>query len=199
MHKLKSDIVKYSQKMYDERLVAATSGNISACDRQTGKIAITPTSANYHLLKPEDIVVLDFDGNVLEGDRRPSSEWKMHVHIYKNMPEATSIVHTHSTYATAFAVVRKPIDLILIEMEAYLGGAIPLAEFAEPGSIELGEACVKALEANKSTCLLSNHGALAVGRTIEDAYIRATYLEDAAKTYYLAKTLGEPYILDENR
>lgn len=195
MQSLKQRIVTISQRMYHEGLVAATSGNISCFNRAEGKIAITPSSIPYDELVPEDIVVLDIKGSRLQGSKEPSSEWQMHLYIYENMPKVNAIVHTHSVFATSFAVVRKPIDLILIEMKAYLGGAVPLAEFAEPGTRQLGATAVAALSQNGAACLLSNHGALAVGDDLDDAYTKAIYLEDAAKIYCNAKSLGNPVIL----
>lgn len=195
MQKIKEEIVKISQRMYHEGLVAATSGNISCYDRASGKVAITPSSIAYDDLTAESITVIDMNGNVVEGPYAPSSEWQMHLRVYEKMDDVNAVVHTHSTFATAFAVIREPVDKILIEMDAYLGGAIPLAGFAEPGSIELGDAVVEGLQHNRTSCLLSNHGALAVGEDLEDAYTKAVYVEDAAKIYYNARNIGTPVIL----
>ena len=195
MNNQKEKIVSISQKMYHEGLVAATSGNISYYDRKIGSVYITPSSIPYDELTAEDIATLDVDGNQTDGPKAPSSEWQMHLQVYRSMPEINAIVHTHSVFATSFAVVRQPIDLILIEMDGYLGGSIPLADFAPPGTIELGDTAVQALRKNHTTCLLSNHGALAVGDDLDDAYTKAVYLEDAAKIYYYAKNLGTPVIL----
>lgn len=181
MQNIKEKIVEVSQKMYHDGLVAATSGNVSYYDRKNKRIAITPSSIAYDELTADAITVMDIFGNQLSGIYPPSSEWLMHRRIYEKMEDVNAVVHTHSVYATSFAVIREPIDLILIEMNAYLGGAVPLADFAEPGSLELGDMAVEGLKQNRTTCLLSNHGALAVGLDLEDAYTKAVYLEDAAK------------------
>lgn len=195
MNNLKEKVIGVSQRMYHEGLVAATSGNISYYDRKNGRIYITPSSIPYDDLTAGNIVTLDLEGNKIEGSNEPSSEWQMHLQIYRNMEEINAIVHTHSVFATSFAVVRQPIDLILIEMDGYLGGAVPLADFAPPGTVELGNTAVQALRKNNTTCLLSNHGALAVGEDLDDAYTKAVYLEDAAKIYYHARNLGNPVLL----
>lgn len=195
MRKIKEQIVRVSQRMYHEGLVAATSGNISYYNRGKGCIAITPTSIPYDDLCADNITVIDAKGNRIEGPYEPSSEWRMHMRIYEKMEQVNAIVHTHSAFATTFAVIREPIDLILIEMEAYLGGAVPLAGFAPPGSLELGEVAAQTLQYNQTTCLLSNHGAVAVGEDLEDAYTKAVYMEDAAKIYYNARNIGKPVIL----
>jgi L-ribulose-5-phosphate 4-epimerase len=179
-------VVAVSKQSFEDKLFAGTSGNLSIFDREQDALYITPTSHPYSLLQPDDIVVLDCNGDVISGIHRPSSEWRMHMEVYKALPHVNAIVHTHSPYATSFAVNNRTIPVVLIEMVAYLGGSIPLADFALPGTKEVGLEAVKAMGDEKTCCLLANHGALAVGSNLWQAYTRAVYVEDAAHIYSLA-------------
>lgn len=189
---IQSQLVQTAQRAYREKMFAATSGNLSVFDRESGKIYITPGSFPYEKMTPEDIMAIDLDGNILEGNHSPSSEWRMHVAIYRADKRVNAIVHTHSPYATAFAINHMRIPAVLYEMVFFLGGDIPVAEGAIPGTPEVGENCVPVLK-ERNGCLMANHGALAVGDTLDRAYTRAVYIEDAAKAYSVALTHGKTY------
>ena len=189
---IQSQLVQTAQRAYREKMFAATSGNLSVFDRESGKIYITPGSFPYEKMTPEDIMAIDLDGNVLEGKHSPSSEWRMHAAIYRADKRVNAIVHTHSPYATAFAINHMRIPAVLYEMVFFLGGDIPVAEGAIPGTPEVGENCVPVLK-ERNGCLMANHGALAVGDTLDRAYTRAVYVEDAAKAYSVALTHGKTY------
>lgn len=188
----RSELISTARQAYADRLFAATSGNLSILDRASGRLYITPGSFPYEQMTEADAMVIDLDGNVLEGAHRPSSEWQMHAAIYRADPSVNAIVHTHSPYATSFAINRTPIPAVLYEMVFFLGGDIPVALGAIPGTPEVGEYCAEALK-ERFGCLMANHGALAVGDTLERAYTRAVYIEDAAKAYALALTHGHAY------
>lgn len=196
---LRKKIVDYSRLMYNERLVSATSGNISLRlpDREDA-ILITPSSESYATMTEERIVIISLDGDVLYAPEgaRPSSEWRLHSELYKANKETKAVIHTHSPYATAFAVLHETIPLILIEMKPWLGGEIPLSDYAPAGTEEVGQLVVKAIE-NKKGCLMANHGVVAIADTLELAYTRASYIEDAAKIYHMAREVGKPYIIGE--
>ncbi|MCI5662305.1 MAG: class II aldolase/adducin family protein [Clostridia bacterium] len=189
---IQSQLVQTAQRAYREKMFAATSGNLSVFDRESGKIYITPGSFPYEKMTPEDIMAIDLDGNILEGKHSPSSEWRMHAAIYRADKRVNAIVHTHSPYATAFAINHMRIPAVLYEMVFFLGGDIPVAEGAIPGTPEVGENCVPVLK-ERNGCLMANHGALAVGDTLDRAYTRAVYIEDAAKAYSVALTHGKTY------
>ena len=189
---IQSQLVQTAQRAYREKMFAATSGNLSVFDRESGKIYITPGSFPYEEMTPEDIMAIDLDGNILEGKHSPSSEWRMHAAIYRADKRVNAIVHTHSPYATAFAINHMRISAVLYEMVFFLGGDIPVAEGAIPGTPEVGENCVPVLK-ERNGCLMANHGALAVGDTLDRAYTRAVYIEDAAKAYSIALTHGKTY------
>ncbi len=187
--KYREILLAYTKKAYENKLFAGTSGNLSIYDDENDCIYITPSSIPYENMECEDMVVITMDGTVLEGKHQPSSEWKLHANIYKERKEIKAVVHTHSPYATAFAVANMPIPMILVEMLPSIGDAVQVAGFALPGDEKVGIEAVKALEGRKG-CLLKNHGAVAIGEEIESAYMTAVYIEDAARIYYLASTVG---------
>ncbi|MDD4074584.1 MAG: class II aldolase/adducin family protein [Eubacteriales bacterium] len=192
--KSKQQVVDFSKRAFERKLFAGTSGNLSVYDREKDRIYITPSSVRYETMQPADVMVIDLAGKVLEGPHKPSSEWRLHTAVYAVYPQIGALVHTHSPFATAFAVNREEIPATLIEMFFFLGGSIPCAPYACPGTAEVGAYAVPLLE-DKGGCLLANHGVLAVGKDMEQAYIRAEYIEDAAKIYSIAKLVGTPAIL----
>ncbi len=187
---MKESLLENTFLAYKRGLFAGTSGNLSCLDETGTKIAITPSSYPYEKMTLDDIVIIETAGGaVVEGKRRPSSEWRMHAAIYREVPGSRGVVHIHSPYATALATAGKAIPLVLIEILVYIGGDIPLAGFGLPGSEELGAIVAGTLK-NRNACLMANHGAVAIGETLEQATLRATYIEDAAKIYLLALQAG---------
>ena len=182
---LKYQVCDWAKRAYQDGLFEGTCGNLSAFDREKGIVVITPSGVSYDRYRPEDMVVIDLEGNVLEGNYAPSSEWIMHTMVYRQKPEVNAIIHTHSPYASAFAVRNQPIPAVLIEMIPTLGGDVPLAEFGMPGTEEVGAQAVKVLK-GRGGCLLANHGVLAIGDTLERAFVRAGYVENAAKICSIA-------------
>lgn len=191
---MKQEVCDFAKQSYSEKLFAGTSGNLSLFDGET--MVITPTSVAYETITANDMVAMKLDGTVLDGERLPSSEWRMHAAIYEAKPAVGAIIHTHSPYATAFAVNNKSIPTILIEMVPFLGGDIPLAKFAVPGTKDVGLEAVKVL-VERTGCLLANHGVLTVGDTLTRAHIRAIYVEDAAKICSIAMGHGDIVTISE--
>jgi len=181
--------------MLDQGLVVGTWGNIS--QRQDNLLAITPSGMDYEILRPEDIVIMDVNGNVVEGERRPSTEFHLHCLIYQHYPEAKAVVHVHSPYASAFAVARRPIPPILEETAQMLGGEVRVAEYAAAGSPELARAAVRAL-ADRQACLLANHGLVGLGRNVYEALRACLVAEKSARVTILAGLLGEVKVLPED-
>jgi len=197
IREMKEKVLENTLMAYHEGLFAGTSGNLSVSDEAGKILAITPSSFRYEKMTIDDIMVIDLEtGAAIEGRHRPSSEWRMHSAIIRSRQDVRSVVHTHSPYATSFAVLGKPIPLILIEMLAYIGGDIPVAEFDLPGTDALGTTVARVL-AVRNACLMANHGAVAVGGTIEQAHLRAVYVEDAAKIYSLALVAGEVRLIPD--
>lgn len=193
---LKQTVLIAAKKAYDEKLMAGTSGNMSVYCPEEKLMVITPSSYDYSIMEEKDIVVTDLEGNVVEGCHRPSSEWKMHAEIYKHLPRVGAVVHTHSPYATCFAVNHQEIPVILIEMIPFLKGKLEVSEYAEQGSAQVGLNAVPILE-RKNACLMANHGVVAVGATMEEAYINSVYVEDTAKIYHMALCAGRPVVIPD--
>lgn len=159
-------------------LVAGSAGNIS---RRVGSVIyITPSGVPYDYLRPQMIILLDFDGNVLSRGGEPSSEWRMHVLIYREFPEVHAMVHTHSPHATAIAV-HGSLRPVSDEGRLRFGDEVPVSRQAPPGTWELACATVEALKQGKGACLLARHGAVTVGWTLTDALRRAVALEEEAR------------------
>lgn len=191
---LRQEIVDTCLSAFHEGLFTGTSGNLS-CRVGEDELLITPTSVRYDVLRAEDIVHLRLDGTVLSGALKPSSEWRMHAAVYRAYGEVNAVFHTHSPNATAFAVVRKSIPAVLIESRIFLGGDILCADYATPGTQAVGENAVPALH-QRGGCTLANHGVLAVGESLAQAYLRAEYIEDTARIARYAAQLGTPVVLD---
>ncbi|MEM1486028.1 class II aldolase/adducin family protein [Oscillospiraceae bacterium PP1C4] len=191
---IKKEIVQASQRAFEMKLFAGTSGNLSYYQQAENKLLITPTSVRYETMTVEDIVTIDLDGNILDGRHSPSSEWRMHAEIYKNRDDVKTIFHTHSPFATSFATIYKKIPTILIEMIPFLGGDIMVADFKRPGTPDVGLAALDALK-DRGGCLLGSHGVLSIGATIEQVFIRAEYIEEAATIYHHALQIGVPKVI----
>ncbi len=190
----KQAVLLTAKKAYDEKLMAGTSGNLSIFCREEGVMVITPSSYDYRIMEEKDIVVVDLEGRVVEGCHKPSSEWRMHGEIYKHLPHVGAVVHTHSPYATSFAVNHQTIPVILIEMIPFLKGSLEVSPYAEQGSAQVGLNAVPILK-RKNACLMANHGVVAVGQTLDQAYINSVYAEDTAKIYHMALSCGQPVVI----
>ena len=191
----KEQVVRYGKKLIDRRLTTGSGGNISVCNREKNLVAISPSGLDYYETTPEDIVILDMDGNLVEGKHRPSSESGMHLAFYKNRADVSGIVHTHSKFATAIACMGWELPAVhyLIGMA---GHRVKCTGYATYGSEELAK---KALETigDSNAVLLANHGLIALGEDVDRAFSTAEHLEFVSELYYLTKTLGTPNILSD--
>ncbi|MGI6643282.1 MAG: L-ribulose-5-phosphate 4-epimerase [Bacillota bacterium] len=172
-------------------LVTMTSGNVSARDVETGLVVIKPSGVPYETMSPEDIVVVDLEGNVVEGDLKPSVDCPTHLYVYRHRPDVNGIVHTHSPYATAFAALGRPIPVCLTAIADEFGGPIPVGPYCPVGEEEIGKGIVAHIGPSPAI-LMKNHGVFTVGATPEAAIKAAVMVEDVAKTVHLAYMLGEP-------
>ena len=191
---LRRELVDTARLAYEEKLFSGTSGNLSLWCGEEEIMLITPTSVRYEQMEPHQVAAMELDGTVLSGSCPPSSEWRLHAVLYQHRPDVGAVFHTHSPYATAFAATRQTIPAVLIEAHAFLGGDIRCAPYATPGSREVGLNALSALE-GRGGCTLANHGVLAVGRDLSQAFLRAEYLEDLAKIYTFAAQIGTPVAL----
>lgn len=195
LKKERQNIVYYGNQLVDCGLTTGSGGNVSIFNRAEGLIAFTPSSMKYADIRPEDVVVLDAEGKLVEGERRVSTELNMHLTVYRNRPEVCGVVHTHSVYATAVACMGwdlQPVHYML----AMAGPVVRCSRYATYGTQELADLALEALGGNRA-CLLGNHGLLAVGDSVESAFSTAEHLEFVAKLSCITKSLGEPQILSE--
>jgi L-ribulose-5-phosphate 4-epimerase len=178
-------------------LVVWTSGNLSARVPDADLMVIKPSGVAYDELTPEAMVVCDLSGDAVEGSLEPSSDAATHGYIYRHLPEVDGIVHTHSAYATAWAVRAEPIPCVMTAMADEFGGEIPVGPFALIGDEEIGRGVVETVASQRSPAvLMRNHGVFAVGATARDAIKAAVMCEDAARIVHLARSLGPVEPLD---
>ncbi len=195
---LRTEVCQLHQELPDNHLVAWTSGNVSARDPETGLVVIKPSGIKFRDLRPENMVVVNIDGEVVEGSHKPSSDTASHCYIYRQCPDVHGIVHTHSRYASAFAAVGLPIPCVLTAIADEFGGDIPCGSFALIGGEEIGQVVVETLRGSHSPAvLLQNHGVFTVGPDAEAAVKAAVMVEDNAATVWAAMQLGRPIPINQ--
>ncbi len=180
-------------------LIYLSAGNISARAGENA-VAITPSGIKYDELKPEDVAIVDLDGNIIDAPRKPSSETPMHTYVMKHRPSVNAICHTHSPFAITFAILGKTVPQCNLELW-YVGGPIPVAPWACPGTLMPGEEATKLLDAHPElgVVLLRNHGLLAVGGSLPGALDMAFNAETGMKTYHQALQVGQPVHLEPSQ
>jgi len=188
---LREELYRLHLELPKNNLVAWTSGNISARDPESGCVVIKPSGIKYEEMEPAHMVVLTLDGEVVEGDLKPSSDTASHLYVYRQRPDVNGIVHTHSAYATAFAALGRPIPVYLTAIGDEFGGPIPCGGFALIGGEEIGQVVVEAIGQSPAV-LLKNHGVFTVGSTAEAALKAAIMVEDNARTVWIALQIGTP-------
>ncbi len=185
-------------RMIGSGLTVETWGNISVRDPETGYVYLTPSGMPYDTIVEDDIVVMDLDGNRIEGERKPTIEHAMHLGIMRNRPDVNAVVHTHPVYSQVFALLHENIPPVIDEAAQILGDEVRVTEYALPGSPEMAENAIKAL-GNDAACLLANHGAVAVGKDMDAAFRVCTILEMTSQIYYMARCIGEPKHIDADK
>jgi L-ribulose-5-phosphate 4-epimerase len=188
---LREEVCQLNLELPKNNLVTWTAGNVSVRDPQSGLVAIKPSGVRYEDLTPESMVVLDLQGNIIEGQYKPSSDTATHLYLYRNRPDLIGVVHTHSPFATAFAALGRPIPVYLTAMGDEFGGPVPCGRFALIGDEEIGKAILEVIGDSRAV-LLKNHGVFTVGKTGEDAVKAAVMVEDIAHTVWIALQLGVP-------
>jgi L-fuculose-phosphate aldolase len=192
---LAEQIVQAGLWLLEEQLTYGTSGNISARCPEGDSILITPSARDFRLLTEKDMIRLHLTSEQAEGCWKPSSEWRLHVAIYRSRPDVQAVIHHHATFASAVAVARKTIPVLLDESVDI--GPIPTTLYAPSGSQELAEAVVAELVQGPNATLIANHGAVVVGRDLGEAMHRALEVERLAKIYISAELLGGAHALTE--
>lgn len=195
LEELKASVLKVAVQAQREGLCKHKSGNFSARDKKSGLIVMTPTGKDREELIVDDMIIMNENAEVLENKThlRPTSEALMHLEIYKTRPDVTAIVHTHSMYATVFAVLNRPVPAVVYEMQ-HLNckkGRIPVAPYGRPGSVALSRSVIEPCK--EADCfLLQGHGAVAVDEeSIDGAYLKANYIEELSELYYRLLTVGQ--------
>lgn len=198
LERLREEVCALHAELPKNNLVAWTSGNISGRDPESNLVVIKPSGVKFEELTPDKMVVVDLQGNVVEGDLKPSSDTASHCYLYLNMPGVGGVVHTHSRFATAFAILGREIPCVTTAMGDEFGGPIPCGGFALVGGEAIGQRVVEALRDSRSpAALLQNHGVFAVGDTAKDAVKAAVMTEDNAAIVWTAMQLGDPLVIDQ--
>lgn len=187
--KTRKEVIDAGIKMLESHLVVGTWGNISARVPGEDYVAITPSGVDYDTITPEGIVILDMDGNIVDGTMKPSIEFNLHLAVYRSRKDVNAVVHTHSTYCTALAIARKPIPPAAEDLVQIVGGDVRVSEYFLPGSVELGEAAVKALE-GRNAVLLANHGCLGAGKDLKETLKIVSVVEKSAMATIFAQIMG---------
>jgi L-fuculose-phosphate aldolase len=187
---LRNKVYETAVKMARAGLVVAKEGNVSGRLVGEEKFAITPSQLPYEVMTPDDVLVVDFNENVVVGKLDPSIETKMHLAVYKARSEVGGVIHTHSPYATALACVHGKIPAILDEQTVFLGGEVETTEYALSGTPEIAANAAQALRERDAT-LLANHGTICCGRTLDEALRNAILVEKLAQVSVIAKSMGE--------
>lgn len=179
-------------------LVSWTSGNVSGRDPETGYVVIKPSGVRYDGLTAENMVVVDLDGTVLEGPLKPSVDTATHLYVYRHRPDVGGVVHTHSTYATSFALLGQPIPVYLTAMADEFGTAIPIGAYCQIGDEQIGQEIVRSI-GDSPAILIKSHGVFTIGKHPEAAVKAAVMTEDVARTVHIALLRGaaEPLPPDE--
>lgn len=193
VRRLREEVAALHSELTRNGLVIWTAGNVSARVPGAGLFVIKPSGVSYDDLDADAMVVCDLDGTLVEGDRAPSSDTAAHAYVYRHMPEVGGVVHTHSTYATAWAARGEPIPCVLTMVADEFGGDVPIGPFALIGDDSIGQGIVETLRTSRSKAvLMKSHGPFTVGVDARSAVKAAVMVEDVARTVHIARQLGEP-------
>ena len=197
LQEIRHEIIEYGKKTVQSGLTRGTGGNLSVCDRHSSIMAITPSGIDYFEIKPEQIVLIDVQsGEIIDGDANPSSERDMHRIFYKYRDDINAIIHTHTTFAATIAALNwtlPPVHYLV----AFAGTDVRCAEYATYGTVALAKNAFKAMEGRKAV-LLANHGLLAGGLNLTEAFTVTEEVEFCCELYYRAKCIGEPVLLPQD-
>lgn len=195
---LREQVCELHAELPRNDLVVWTAGNVSARVPGADLLVIKPSGVRYQELTPQSMVVCDFDGNLVQGEHSPSSDTAAHAYVYRHMPEVGGVVHTHSTYATAWAARAEAIPCVLTMMGDEFGGPIPVGPFALIGDDSIGRGIVETLTGHRSTAvLMAGHGPFTIGRTAQAAVKSAVLCEEVARTVHIARQLGPVTAIDQ--
>jgi L-ribulose-5-phosphate 4-epimerase len=196
---IRAEVARLHAELPRYQLVVWTAGNVSARIPGHDLLVIKPSGIGYDELTPATMVVTDLDGHLVDGDRSPSSDTAAHAYVYKHMPQVGGVVHTHSTYATAWAARGEAIPCVLTMMGDEFGGEIPVGPFALIGDDSIGRGIVETLRDHRSPAvLMRNHGPFTIGPTAKAAVKAAVLCEEVARTVHISRQLGEPLAIAQS-
>lgn len=193
---LRKRVYEANMELLRNNLVRWTSGNASAIDEKTGYVVIKPSGVKYAELSPENMVIVDLEGNIIEGDLKPSVDTASHLYVYKNRKDVKGIIHTHSPYATSFAIRGEDLQIFTTTFAAQFGQTIKCSDFAVIGEEEIGKEIVDKIGTN-TALLIRNHGVFTIGESVESALKSAVLLEETAEAVHFAMLRGQIDKLDD--
>lgn len=186
---LKEEVCEQNLELPANGLVVGSGGNVSGRDPETGLVVIKPSGVKFAKLTPDTLVVVDIEGNVIEGEKKPSVDTGVHLYIYKHRSDVFGITHTHSPYASSFAARGERIPAVLTPITHILGRDVPCSRYATPGEVDTGQAVIEAADGGMAA-LVKAHGVFTMGKSATEATSIAMYLEEAAMTTHLAMLRG---------
>ena len=185
LKELREEVCQANKELQNNNLVMYTSGNVSARDPETGYVVIKPSGVLFENLTPESIVVVDLDGNIIEGNFKPSVDTISHLYVYQHRDDINGMVHTHSPYATSFAITGEPLGMYTTTSAAVFGGEVPISDFATIGEEEIGKEIVEKI-GTSNAILIRNHGVFTIGESYQQALKYAIVLEETAQSVHYA-------------
>lgn len=186
----REEIIQISLKLIDDGVINDGQGNLSIYDRSGGRVAITPSGVPYRERNPEDICLVDLQGNLLDGRWKPTSEMALHLVYYNNRKDVSAVVHTHAPYSTVLGITgEESVPMVLNESAMCLGGAIPVAPYGRPGTQKLADLTFQATGQGTAS-IMAHHGLVTVGETLQEAYLATTAAEATAEAVILARSMG---------
>lgn len=195
--KEKREVINTAIQIKEYGLIALAGGNVSM-RLKNGNILITPSGTYYETMRDEDVLLMDIDGNIMEGTFKPSVDTIALLYIYKNMPEVNAIIHTHQAYSTAVGLISDILPAVTTTLCNVTLGEVIVAPYSSPASIDMGIKTVKYIN-GKRAIILKHHGVVTVGGNLKEALYAAIYMEDTAKIYLAAKAAGVPAVLSKEQ
>jgi L-fuculose-phosphate aldolase len=195
LKKEREAIVQYGRKLITSNLTTGSGGNLSIYNREENLVAIKPSGIEYFDMAVEDVVVMKTTGEIVECDKKPSSEMNFHLGLYKHRPDINAVIHTHSVYATTIACLNWELPAVHY-LIGFSGNKVPLAPYATFGTPELANHIINSI-GNYNACLMANHGVVVVGNNIATAFAAAEEIELVSRIYYQTKCIGNPVILSD--
>lgn len=197
LEKLREEVWRANMALPANHLVTWTSGNVSGRDAESGLVVIKPSGVLFEDLTPENMAIVDLDGNIIEATYGPSTDTASHLYIYRRRPDVNGVTHTHSNYATAFAAAGMPIPVCLTAVADEFGGPVPCGDYIRIGDQRIGEEILRSIGSSPAV-LMKQHGVFTIGATVQKALKAAIMVEDIAKTIWLALQIGSIESLPED-